>query len=63
METEEIIALSESIIAFVTIIGLMVGFYYNLKTSNTGIWYIILFESSFVIAISLFASWVRGEMK
>ncbi len=43
MESDEIGALSEAVIAFVTIIGLMVGFYYNLKISNTGFWYIILF--------------------
>ncbi|MBI2499010.1 hypothetical protein HYV88_02095 [Candidatus Woesearchaeota archaeon] len=59
MKAEKISALATSTIAFVTIIGLMVGFYYNLKSSNINIFYIIIFELLFVLAIGLFISW-RG---
>jgi len=63
MNAENISALSTSIIAFVTIIGLMVGFYYNLKATNTAIIYIIAFELLFIVAVWLFTSWVKGGMK
>ena len=63
MNTDQVNALSTSVIAFVTIIGLMVGFYYNLKATKTSILYIILFELLFVAAVWLFTSWVKGGMK
>ena len=63
MNAEDINALSTSVIAFVTIIGLMVGFYYNLKATNTAIVYIIFFELLFVVAVWLFTSWIQGGMK
>lgn len=53
MRTDKLNALSTATIAFVTIIGLMVGFYYNLKESNTGSINIIILESLFVISIYL----------
>ena len=63
MIAEDIGALSTSVIAFVIIIGLMVGFYYNLKATNTPIAYIIVFELLFIVAVWLFTSWIKGGMK
>jgi len=61
MKAEKVGALATSVIAFVTIIGLMVGFYYNLKSSNVKFLYILIFEFLFILAIWLFISWMRGE--
>ena len=63
MNPNDINALATSVIAFITIIGLMFGFYYNLKTFNIKLNYILVFELLFVIAISFFISGVRGVMK
>jgi len=63
MNAEDINALSTSVIAFVAIIGLMVGLYYNLKATDTSIAYIIVFELLFVVAVWLFTSWIKGGMK
>ena len=46
MDSHQISAISTSVIAFMTIIGLMFGFYYNLRTTNTRILHIIIFECS-----------------
>ena len=62
MKAEKVGALATSVIAFVTIIGLMVGFYYNLKSSNIKVLYIIIFEFIFILATWLFISWIRGEI-
>ena len=62
MKAEKVGALATSVIAFVTIIGLMVGFYYNLKSSNIKFLYIIIFEFLFILATWLFISWIRGEI-
>ena len=63
METEKINAIATSIVAFVTVIGLMIGFYYNAKSFNSGIYTIILFELIFVIVILIFILWVERKMK
>lgn len=63
MEPTSVNALSTGIIAFVTIIGVMFGIYYNLKTTNTSTSYIMLFEVLFVISVGLVASWIKGGME
>jgi len=63
MEANKINALSTAVIAFVTIIGLMFGFYYNLKAAGTKSLYIAFFELLIIIAIWLFVSWIRGGIK
>lgn len=63
MKAENVSALSTSVIAFVTIIGLMAGFYYSLRATNTTLFYIIAFELLFVVAVWLFTSWIKGGMK
>ena len=60
---DRINALSTSVIAFITGLGLMVGFYFNLKASNTKLSYIITLELLFVVAVWLFISWVKGGME
>ena len=60
MDYHQIHALSTSVIAFVTVIGLMVGFYYNLRVTDTPLGYIIVFELLFILAVVLFTSWVKG---
>ena len=63
MNIEEVNALSTAVIAFVTILGLMVGFYYNLQSSKTEFAQIIFFEIIIVIIILLFISLIRGEIE
>lgn len=63
MIASEINALSTAIIAFVTVLGAMFGFYYNLKSSAILLSTILFFELLFVITVLLFISWIRGEMK
>ena len=62
MEANNINALSTATIAFVTIIGLMFGFYYNLKISNTNFWRIIFLELLFIIALGLFIIWMKWRI-
>ena len=61
MKAENINAVATSTIAFVTILGLMVGFYFNLQSAGIRIIYIVVFELLFVIAIVLFIIWVNGK--
>lgn len=63
MNSSNINALATSVIAFVTIIGLMFGFYYNLKIFNVKTISVVLLELIFVIIIWLFISGVRGVIK
>lgn len=63
MHYNKINALAMAVVAFVTVIVAMFGFYYNLKTSGTHIRWILVLEFYFLIAIGLFISWVKGGMK
>ena len=63
MKSGDINALATSVIAFITVIGLMVGFYYNLKTANIKLYEILFYELLFIIAISLCILWIRGVME
>ena len=44
MKTNQASTLSTAVIAFATVLGLMIGFYYNLKSSQTKILYIWILE-------------------
>jgi len=59
MDSHQISAISTSVIAFMTIIGLMFGFYYNLRTTNTRILHIIIFEALFLVSVWLFILWIK----
>ncbi|MBI2507380.1 hypothetical protein HYV89_00315 [Candidatus Woesearchaeota archaeon] len=63
MQPERITALSTAIIAFVTIIGLMFGFYYNLKLSGFESREIFLFEIIFIVSVWIFLIWLRRKIK
>ncbi|HLD15410.1 MAG TPA: hypothetical protein VJB94_02420 [Candidatus Nanoarchaeia archaeon] len=56
MDSDKINALSTAIIAFVTILGLAIGFYYNLKSANAkvlNIWVLELFLATIVLAFTI----------
>ena len=63
MQLERITALSTAVIAFITIIGFMFGFYYNLKLSGFESREIFLFETVFIISIWIFLIWLRRKIK
>ena len=64
MKPNELNALSTAVIAFVTVIGVLVGLYYNLKTFKFETLYIMFIELLFLIALSLFIFWIkRGGIK
>lgn len=63
MKAGSIGALSTSVIAFVTVVGLMVGLYYDLKSTNTLLQHIILLELLFLLAVALFTSWIKGGIE
>ena len=63
MNPDNINALSTAVLAFVTILGLMVGFYYNLRTSGITLTWIIVWELLFLAIVWFFTSWVKGGMK
>ena len=63
MKDNEINALSAAVISFVAVIGLIVGFYYSLKTSGNSIFYILVFEALLIGIILLFTLWVKEEMR
>jgi len=63
MQSERITALSTAVIAFATVIGLMFGFYYNLKISNVNTSIIILLELLFLTSMMLFIMTIRRKIK
>lgn len=63
MKTEKANALSTSLIAFVTIIGFMVGFYYNLRSSNMRIFYILVFELLFMVGTFSLFIWCNKKIE
>ena len=67
METNKVNALSTATIAFVTILGLMIGFYYNLTTTDTKVLYILILEIIMIISVILFTMiinrWTKEDEK
>ena len=63
MQSERITALSTAVIAFATVIGLMFGFYYNLKISNINTSIIILLELLFLTSMMLFIMTIWRKIK
>lgn len=61
MSSKNVNAIATSVIAFVTIIAAMVGFYINLKSTFTIKW-IIYLESVFVVIILFFIIWVKTKV-
>lgn len=53
-------SLSTAVIALVTVLGLMVGFYFNLKSASIGMIYIVVSESLLLLVVVLFTMWVKG---
>ncbi len=62
MKADQLNALSSTVIAFVTLVGLMVGLYFNLK-ETTPIRYILIFEGLFLIAVVCVIVWVIWHMR
>ena len=63
MQSEKITAFSTAVIAFVTVIGLMAGFYYNLFTSEVKTLSIIMLELLFLIMLWAFIIWMGRKIK
>lgn len=62
MTAESISALSTAVIAFVTIIVAMVGFYYNLKSAGLNLQKTLFFEGIFALTPLLFVLWVKRRV-
>lgn len=63
MHVERINALATAVIAFVTILAIMGGMWYNLNSSGLQFRYIALLELLFVVAVWIFISWIQGGME
>ena len=63
MKSNILNAIATSVIAFVTVIGFTVGFYYNLKSSKFGIFYILVFVLIFIVITLLFILWMRVNIE
>ena len=63
MNAEEINALATSVIAFVTVLVAMVGFYNDLQQVGTNIRNIIIFELIFILSMWAFVIWIKGRSK
>lgn len=59
MDVSKITALATAVIAFVTVIATMVGFWLNLRAAGIVAVKIIIFEMLFVIAVILFISEIK----
>lgn len=62
MKAETVNALSSAVIAFVTIVGLLVGLYFNLK-ETTKFHYILIFELLLIIAVLFIVAWLHHKLK
>lgn len=63
MTAESISALSTAVIAFVTIIVAMVGFYYNLKLAGLNLQKTLFFEGIFTLTTLFFVLWIKRKVK
>jgi len=63
MYYEKVNAISTAVISFVTVIGLIIGFYYNLISRDTKLVNIIILEIFMLTMIGLFLIWIltRGR--
>ncbi len=62
MKTDQLNALSSTVIAFATIVGLMGGLYFNLR-GTTPIRYILILEGLFAIAVACTIVWVVWHLR
>ena len=62
MQNEIINTVSTAVIAFVTILGSMFGFFYGLKSEGVSLLSRFAFESIFIIALWQFIIWVKGVL-
>lgn len=62
MKIEFINALSTAVIAFVTVIATLVGFYYNLSATRVNLINIASLQILFLICLWQFIVWVTGEI-
>lgn len=63
MSSRIVNAVATSVIAFVTVIVAMFGFYYNLKNAGWQFSQIAVLEILFVFIIGLFVWWIKGRVK
>jgi len=63
MELNELEAISTAVIAFITVLALMVAFYYNLKSSRTKTEDIIFLELIIILTVIVFIKWVINWLK
>ncbi|MBS3159536.1 hypothetical protein J4436_02000 [Candidatus Woesearchaeota archaeon] len=63
MELNELEAISTAVIAFITVLALMVAFYYNLKSSRTKTEDIIFLELIIILTVIVFIKWIERRIK
>ncbi len=63
MDASSINAMSTAVIAFITVIATMVGFYYNLQQVGTKLHNIIIWELVLIISIWAFIKWINERSK
>ena len=63
MELNELEAISTAVIAFITVLSLMVAFYYNLKSSRTKTEDIIFLELIIILTVIVFIKWIERRIK
>lgn len=63
MKAEHLNALGSAVIACATVIGLMVGFYYNLRASKIRFIYIVVLELLFIITLGMITWWLRKQIQ
>ena len=63
MKAEQVNALSSAVIALVTVLGLMVGLYYNLRSFRFSLILIMIFEILLFITVVIFTWWIKNKLK
>mgnify|MGYP001591177670 CR=1 FL=1 len=63
MHSDRVNTISTAVIAFVTVLGLAIGFYYNLKSINTKELYIWILEILLLTLIALFTKRINEIIK
>ncbi len=63
MKTDEINTLSTAVVAYVAVLGLIWGLYYNMKSLNIGIIYIFLFQGIVLFIIGGFIIVINKKIK
>ena len=62
MQIDIINVISTAVIAFVTVLGSMFGFFYGLKNEGVSLLSRLVFELVFIIALWQFILWIRGDL-